>query len=298
MRDYLNLREGDFIMDKEITKTTDKSCWLDGKRYAWGTIGEMIANGGKIYTKHNLDIVIDWTDKQVVLDYYNSFKEWCFYIAMGDVKDKALLVEVKDGMAFHDNEYWLPGPISSFTSPNGKRETEDGWYYVNLIKKSNSWFGNEVNHTSNVMCIHSKVNINPTIEDIKKIHINTDRIICYPYDGDFRVDYTQSSRHGLSIDRLYIHDFVKFFKRTCLPKGNEQIVIPDEIMTQIKMDGGKNFWGIESKINNVLNDALNSSSYHIEDDDSWGEYSLRYVEINKEYCEKVYNVIRDTIKNL
>lgn len=293
-----NLNVGDSVNGIEITKITDKSCWLDGKRKSWDTVKQLIENNGKLQSKHNLDIIIDWTDKQAVLDYYNSFKEWRFYICMGDVKDKSLLLEVKDGVIFHDNEYWLPGPVSTFGNSNGKRKTEDGWYNVNLIKKPNSWFGNKVNHTSNIISFHSKVNINPTIEDIKKINIVTDRIICYPYDGNFRVNHTQSSRDGLTIDRIYVHNFEDFFKRTCLPKGNEQIVIPNEIMGRIKSGNGKNFGGIESEINNILNDALNNSNYYIEDDDSWGEYSLTYIEIDKVYCERVYDVIRNTIKNL
>ncbi len=73
-----NLNVGDTILNSVITNMNEKSCWLDGKRYSWSSINKLLArlNDSKIITRKNLDISIDWTNKEEVIKYYNSFKEW------------------------------------------------------------------------------------------------------------------------------------------------------------------------------------------------------------------------------
>ena len=54
-----NLSEGDTINELTITKTTDKSCWLDNKRYSWESIDKLTSNKHIHKTKFNLNTTID-----------------------------------------------------------------------------------------------------------------------------------------------------------------------------------------------------------------------------------------------
>jgi hypothetical protein len=129
-----NLKMGDEIgrnMGDVILKVTSKFCWFVKKRYSWDYINELIEKIGYIRL-NNEDVEIDWTSKEAVIEYYNSFRFWKFDMLPIETKKEDLkFVEVKDNLVFFDNEYWIPFKIND----SSKIEIPNGWYHVLLIKR-------------------------------------------------------------------------------------------------------------------------------------------------------------------
>jgi hypothetical protein len=296
-----NLREGDSVNGCVITKLTDKSCWLDGERKSWSTVNGLIDIGAKTKSRYNPDKEINWTNRDEVVNFYNSFREWSFYVSQGDVNSKNLfLLEVKDNLVFHEGKYYLAGPAGDYNNPNQKKDVEDGAYWVHLITRSGGWFGVEKRKIVNVFSVRMKVNTNPTIEDIKKLRPNSKEIYCRPSDyHGFSVDYSQSGRSGLSINNISLRNFKKFFiERYCTERwGYDKpfIIIPDKIISQLEYGG---YTGFGEGILQELNNILNSASYSIDDDDSWGEYSLNSLKISDRDSEKFFAVIQERLNLL
>lgn len=288
------LEQGDSLNGSIVTKTTEKSCWLGEKRYSWDIISQMIENNGKRQTKFNLDVSVDWSDKQAVISYYKSFIAWKFYMNIGNCNGKIHLIEVKDNLVFFEGEYYLPAPIGNL---NIKTNVTDGWYHVYIEKKYNGNVGDRVKSQSNVFSLINAVNVNPSIEDVKNLKPNCTEIYAYPYGGYFRVEYTHSGRSGLSINDIYMKDFRKFFiENYCSDRwGNKTkfIVVSNKIMNDI-MYGEAFGENLEEELNRVLK----NSSYDIDDEESWGEYSLRNIKISEKDCAKFFATIHDKLNSL
>lgn len=296
MKDFFNIQEGDRILGKQITKITEKSFWLSGQRHGRKSIDKMLINGN-LSSKQNLDIKVDWKRKEDVLVYYNSFEEWCFYISMGDIKNPMVLIEVKDGLVFYDNEYWLPAPKGNYNKPNQKNHISDGWYNARLIKKENNWFGNNnSSHQSNVYVIESSVNVNPSIDDIKKLKPKSgfDKIYCRTWGSDILVDYEHSGLEGLKIRSIYVNDFYSLFKSIYTQSVNHPtIIISESILDKIVF--GKE---LDDYIVPHLNRILNNSSYEIEANEYYGEFIFDGIMISKRDTEEFLKVIQDRLDSL
>lgn len=253
----------------------------------------MLINGNQ-KTKKNLDIKVDWKNKEDVLVYYDSFEEWCFYISMGDIKNTIVLVEVKDGLVFYDNEFWLPAPRGNYNNPSQKNHVSDGWYNARLIKKGNNWFGNNSLYPSNVYVIESSVNINPSIEDIKKLKPKLDQIYCRPWGSDILVDYEHSGRDGLKIRHIYVNDFYSLFKNIYTQStSHPTIIISESILNKIEF--GKE---LNDHIVPHLSRVLNNSSYEINGSEYWGEFIFDGIMISKRDTEEFLKVIQDRLDSL
>lgn len=285
---------GDTIAGMTVTRTSEKTCWLDNRPFRWSTIENLIAGGSPRQTKYNLDIEVDWKDKEKVLQYYNSFVSWGFYVSMGDGREGKHVFEVKDGLVFFGETYWLPAPKSTHSAPNEKNIIEDGWYTGYLIKKPNNWFGNasSSSYASQIFAIESKYNKFPTIEDIKKLKPNCTELYAYPYQGEIRVEYSQSGRSGLQINDISV-DLKSFFTKTYLQdrwNKNTLVELSDKQWYKLLYEGDM----LETRLNAILN----SSSYRIDDDESYGEYRLNYLVIDKKDCDKFFAEIEEKLKSL
>lgn len=295
------LEIGDSLNGQSVTKTTDKSCWLGENRYSWETVQRMIQGGGKLQTKHNANKIIDWTKKEEVLAFYNSFVAWSFYISGGD-SDKATtkLIEVKDGLVFENDRYYAPAPYRY----GEKIEQADGWFFGSLLTRDSGWFGVEKRAEVNVFWTSYPVNVNPTIEQIKKLKPNSTEIYAYPYGHDFIVDYSQSGRSGLCINSISLRDFKNFFvQRYCSPynyggKGHPSIMISDDVLSKIEYGSG---WMSEydfGKFTSELDNILNTSSYDVDDSEEYGEYSLRNIRIQEKDCKRFFDCIQKRLNEL
>lgn len=143
----IQLKERDEVITSEgylgvITKISDKSVWFGEKRYALETILNDIKN---VLYDRNPDVKVDWTNQKEVKGFYNSFKRWTFYISNG-CKYTTELCEVKDGMVFHNGEYYVPAPTVVWEGSNndwcGKetKDIKDGLYYASLYKRVSGYY--------------------------------------------------------------------------------------------------------------------------------------------------------------
>ncbi len=283
-----NLNVGDTILNSVITNMNEKSCWLDGKRYSWSSINKLLArlNDSKIITRKNLDISIDWTNKEEVIKYYNSFKEWSFYISLGSIsKGVSKLVEVKDGLVFDDGMFWLPAPSSSHSNVCGKSQINDGWYMATLMKHNNGWFDSGENR-SNVFSVKYVVNVSPTIGDIKQLKPNSLEL----HSNYLNVNYRHSGKYGLEIYNISLLNFTDFFKKryTSDPSG-KKIVIPESII---------NYLEYNTDLVERLNKILNESSYTVTDSEDWDGYVFEYLIISKKDSELFFNEISKELQKL
>jgi hypothetical protein len=153
----ITLKERDEVITSEgylgaVTKINDKTVWFGDKRYALESLLKKIKS---VLYHQNPDIKIDWTNKKVVKDFYNSFKRWTFYIS-GGCKYTVELCEVKDGMVCHNGEYYLPAPRCIWEGRNSDwcgKETEvikNGLYYVNLYKRVSGYYNSMGGEIMNV----------------------------------------------------------------------------------------------------------------------------------------------------
>ena len=68
------LRIGDTFQDLIVTEVTDKFAFFGDKKLTWAAISKLIKSGEKVYHDKSPIRKIDWTNKEDVLDFYNSFK--------------------------------------------------------------------------------------------------------------------------------------------------------------------------------------------------------------------------------
>ena len=142
------------------------------------------------------------------------------------------------------------------------------------------------------------------IEQIKKLKPNSTEIYAYPYGHDFIVDYSQSGRSGLCINSISLRDFKNFFvQRYCSPynyggKGHPSIMISDDVLSKIEYGSG---WMSESdfgKFTSELDNILNTSSYDVDDNEEYGEYSLRNIRIQEKDCKRFFDCIQKRLNEL
>jgi hypothetical protein len=89
-----------------------------------------------------------------VVDYYESFKYWNTYISGYSSRFKIHngILDVKDGLVFYENEYYLPTPTSNVNKWNCKQsDLKDGRYNVTLLKQENDWYPRENSDRGNLI---------------------------------------------------------------------------------------------------------------------------------------------------
>ena len=117
------LKVYDYFQGLEVTKVSDKFCFFGKKRMSWDTINKLIESGEKVQFKLSPNKKINWEDKENVIEYHNCFKFWNTYISGMSSKFKIhkAILEVKKGLVFYQNEYYLPSPVS-------KWEGQQNWW--------------------------------------------------------------------------------------------------------------------------------------------------------------------------
>ncbi len=252
-------------------------------------------------------VQVDYTNKQSVEAYYQSFDYWDFYVNGADVNGKNLhLVEITEDTLLFNGEYYLPAPTSNLENAFTKSNFTKGWYWVHIIKKEKHDFDNRVKgllesikktYTFNIWFPYLSVNKNPTVKELQNLKPNNREIYCYPSGGagNFRVAYTHSGREGLRIDDLSLINFKEWFRLTYLTQfggHGKQIVFPsDDFLSYVE-------YGDEAFGENIgfeISKILNSSSYDIDDDDKY-EYSLNHIKMSKECCNQVFALIDQRLK--
>jgi hypothetical protein len=134
------LRKGDYFQGLEVTKISDSFVFFGKKRLSLNSIKNLIESGERIQFKTSPDIEIDWSNKKKVLEYYNNFKRWSFYLS-GGCKYKTACVEVKDGLAYYEGLNYLPmGGTHEDYCAKVEKFPKDGWYYAKLFKRGFGYY--------------------------------------------------------------------------------------------------------------------------------------------------------------
>jgi len=281
----LNIK--DRIDNQTVTRITDKSIWLNDKRYSINTIQKILLTS-KYQSFLSPDIFVDFTDKQSVLDYYNSFVLWSFggYEYHNTPKHR---VEVKNNLVFYNNEYYLPAIYRPSPSYTDQKNVEDGVYNVHLLKRHLGYrLTDKSDNSVNIFHILNRINTKPTTEDINKLVSRNKEI--YGYLGNksgisYEIDYGPQN-----VDEIYLSSISTLIKVNYTTyEDNILIDLPFSLL-----------YGLEEKllepINEILKKVLIQKEYRIEDRDRY-DRSFSYIVINESAASKIFRLIENKFKN-
>jgi len=285
-----NYIEGDYINNNKIIKVTDHYVYFENLKISKAKLNK---TNFTVKTAKSSNILIDWTNKESVINYYNSFEKFSFYNQMGD-KRTMIQTEVKDNLIYYNNQYWIPSPTIEKNenkrfnelSWNVKRNSiKDGMWNVEICKRNNSWFGSDKNAiTLNIFTPISKIHNDISLLKPKNLSIYSD-------DQYLTIDYTASYRDGLNV-WFKNFDIVEFFKEKYInidSYGQKIIIISDKRLRDILEP-------IEDECIDILKDAISNGSYKESCTESYGEFRLDYIKINKHISLQIFDIINNQIK--
>jgi hypothetical protein len=295
----LKLNIGDNFQNLKVTRTSDKYCFFGKKRMAWSTIEKYINNGEKIKFKVSPNKIINWCDKHDVIDYYNSFNEWNTYISNYSINKVHYtgILEIKDGLIFVDNEYYLPSPISNFDKDGNYHwncknlEIIDGLYNISLLRVKNDWYqSNEDSVELNLFKIDSNI-LNKKITDLK---VNTNELWASQYDYPITFDYTSSFMNGAEfyLRKLNLLEvFRKFYIKERWSSNIKIVLTDNEIMEVMKP--------ISENLYKILNDAFSNRNFNVDIDQSYGDYCVsNMMQFDDSVAKRFFNVIENQLQSM
>jgi hypothetical protein len=166
----IHLQEKDEVITSKgylgaVTKINDKSIWFDNKCYRIDTV---LSDIKSVLYHRSPNVKVDWTNVKEVKNFYDSFKRWSFYISNG-CKYTTEICEIKNGMVFHNNEYYVPAPSPSMDDWCAKdlKELKDGLYYAKLYKRVSGYYTHQGGESMNVFYISELTSI-PEQESLNK----------------------------------------------------------------------------------------------------------------------------------
>jgi hypothetical protein len=294
------LKQGDFFQGNEVTRVSDKFCFFGKTRMGWNKIKKLVDSGETIQFRSSPDKIVDWSDKDDVIKYYNSFARYNTYICNGDRGTKAV-VEVKDGLVFHEGEYWLPSAVGwdqnkmDLNNPvnwEGK-PISDGLYNVTLYKKKNSWYETLANENTINLNIFIRGYEVKSKSDVSNLVNNNNEIYAYRYGHEVTFDYTHSNWNGVSIEYISI-DLQKFFKKYYVDymwgEGKRISLTENQIYEIV--------YPIEGSISSILAECAQNGSYYADCYDQYGEFSINNLKLNETVCSKIFTLINNRLKTI
>ena len=280
----------DFINGNKIIKITDKYVYFENLKISKSKLNK---TNFTVKTEKSSNMLIDWTDKESVINYYNSFEKFSFYNQMGD-KRTMIQVKIENNLIYYDNEYWIPSPTieknenKNFNqlSWSVKRDNiEDGMWNVEICKRNNSWYDSNKNAiTLNIFTPISKIHN-------KILLLKPNNLNIYSNSQYLTIDYTVSYRSGLNI---WFRDFdiISFFKEKYInidSYGQKNIIISDEKLKEI-------LYPIEKECCDILKDAIINGSFKKSTTESYEDFTLDYIEINEHVSLQIFDIINKQIK--
>lgn len=232
---------------------------------------------------------VDWSSKEAVLKYYDSFEYWNTYIS-GWYKDFAVfsgILPVVDGVIFHDGEYYLPSPKWIGDRWNCKHVVPDGKYNVTLLKQENSWYARKTDHPDNIILNLANIG-SKTVDSIKQLAGNNTYLYAEHCGKEISFRYDASYRSGISF-QLYGIDYIKLFRRYY---ADGRIEISDAEIGDIMNP-------ISESIYDIIADAIRNQNFDIDIQEEWGEiYVSDRLTFKPNVSKRVFDIIDKRINQL
>jgi hypothetical protein len=292
----LPLKEKDVFQGLTVTRITPSYCYFGDKCKSWNTINKAIAAGEKVILALSPNRKIDWTNKEDVVDYYNSFVMWNTYISgCSENHTEQLILDVKDGLVFHNGEYYLPCPTSTPTHWNAKQSNvKDGRFNVRLIKQENCYHAYKGKDKGNIML--NMFYPGSEIKSVSELKPNSTELYAGRYDSESGINFTyeQSYQHGTNFS-LYRFDPYKLFTYYFVNKrwGDDKNVdiSPSEICRIMNP--------IADEIEDAIRNAFQYDYFKIETGGYWGDdYVSNIMYFDERVVTKVFGIITDRINKL
>lgn len=147
IKDINFLSRGDFLDGLNVERTTNFNVFLsDGTRRSWRRVMKEIESGVPVSYRSSPQVHIDWTCREQAAAYLKLFSMWGTYqsgTTMNCHKVATLsMVEVIDGVLFHDGEWWVVGPSGTYNDWGRKVEVANCLYSGVLCRVPNNWWQN------------------------------------------------------------------------------------------------------------------------------------------------------------
>jgi hypothetical protein len=232
------------------------------------------------------DIFVDFSNKESVLKYYNSFVHWSF----GEYdKHNAPVyrVEVKDNLVYFKDEYYLPAIYKPAPTYTEQKNVEDGTYNVHLLKRHLGYrLTDKAENSVNIFHIINRINTKPTTEQINKLVSRTKEIgvSSCSYSG---IEYFQSNWHIHDIKLTSISKLLQYAYTHY--EGNEVISLPYDLRYDLDNN-------LTDKINCILNTIRKNKEYRIGDRDQY-DNSFGFIVIPEHSSRKIFDLIENEFKN-
>jgi hypothetical protein len=292
------LKEEDVFDGLTVTKTSDKFCFFGKKRMSWNTIQKHIKSGKSLQYRRSPNRVVDWTDKDDVIKYFNSFILWNTYISVYCRNFQIFegVLEIKDNLVFFENEYYLSCPIISWVNGsnywNAKNENIiDGKYFITLLKQENDWYPNKESNRGNII-LNLFILGNKT-KTLNELSPNSNELWANMYSGGITFYYERSVWNGLNIYLTGINLVELFRKYYVKERWGSGIYIDIEDSEILNI-----LTPIHDTLREIISDALRFRKFDLNIDESYGEISIsNNLRFDSSVAEKVFNLINKQINN-
>lgn len=266
-----NLKEGDFVNGRLVKKVTDKFVFFENEK-----ISKKKLEGCKILRQYNIKKEVDYTNEQEVKDYFNSFQQYSFDVR-GNTPD-TLQLQVKDNLISMNGEYYMYYPYSGHS-----KTLEDGCYNVRLYKT--------LDYCEPFILYNVFIKTSKVLTDAKDLKNNCNEIRLRDYDNYLTISYTASYRGGFNINSFYF-DVERFFKEFYINHrwdSGISIILTDEQIYEITSKFYDKVW-------KLIDNALNNEDYYLDADESYGDFSFRYLQLDSDVCKEIFQAINDSLK--
>lgn len=284
----------DIFQSMEVTRTSESFCFFGDKRISWKKIQKLMDSGEKVQFKLSPNTNVNWSDVNSVVDYYESFKYWNTYISGYSSRFKIYsgVLDVKDGLVFYENEYYLPSPTSNVNKWNCKQsDLKDGRYNVTLLKQENDWYPRENSDRGNLI-LNLFILGSEIKSDISTLKPNTNELWASQYnDVGICFGYNHSTWDGLSFN-LKSFDIIKLFRYYYVKQRWSNDVNVDVSDNEIY----KMLNPIYSDIELILKDALSNRRFYIEIDESYGDINVsNMLKFDSSISDNIFSIINECI---
>jgi len=292
------IKVSDYFQGLEVTKVSDNFCFFGNKRLSWNTVIKLIKSGASVQYALSPNKSIDWTNKDDVVSYHNSFKYWNTYISGWSSRFEIYsgILEVKNGLVLYEQEYYLPSPVAKFIDGHymwhTKQENiEDGKYNITLLKQENDWYprvdANRGNIILNLFRLGTKVK-----SSIKELKANSNELWASQYGDGINFSYEHSTWNGLSFSLTSLN-VIKLFRKYFV----EQRWSTDHSIELTDAEIGSIMYPIYDEISDIVTNALHNREFNISVENSWGDVIVdKQLQFNENIANSVFSLIETQLQ--